>query len=226
MLLPHGCEGQGPEHSSARLERYLQLCADHNIQVCTPTTPAQIFHLLRRQQIRKYRKPLIIMSPKSLLRHKMAVSTLEDLTSGQFYPIIIEQDDIKKEEVTRLVLCAGKIYYDLLEVRRNDKLQHIAIIRLEQLYPFPNKIFRKEINQYPNLEDIIWCQEEPQNQGVWYQSKHHFYNNLDKDINITYAGRLPSASPAVGSFRSHIQEQRAVVNAALYGKTQGNKNEL
>ncbi len=226
MLLPHGFEGQGPEHSSARLERYLQLCADHNIQVCTPTTPAQIFHLLRRQLIRQYRKPLIVMSPKSLLRHKQAVSTLEDLTDGQFYPVIGEQDAINNNEVTRLILCAGKIYYDLLEVRRRDELKQVAIIRIEQLYPFPDESFKKEINQYPNLQHIIWCQEEPKNQGAWYQSKHHFYTNLDKHITITYAGRPPSAAPAVGNFRTHIQEQRAVVNTALYGNTQGNKDEL
>ncbi len=223
MLLPHGFEGQGPEHSSARLERYLQLCADHNIQVCTPTTPAQIFHLLRRQLIRKYRKPLIIMSPKSLLRHKLATSTLEDLTKGQFQPVIGEQDEINPQEVTRLVLCAGKIYYDILEVRRRDELKHVAIIRIEQLYPFPDDIFKQEINQYPNLKHIVWCQEEPKNQGAWYQSKHHFYNNLEKDITITYAGRAPSAAPAVGSFKTHIKEQRDVVHAALYKNIKGNE---
>ncbi|WP_305907161.1 2-oxoglutarate dehydrogenase E1 component [Methylomarinum sp. Ch1-1] len=221
MLLPHGFEGQGPEHSSARLERFLQLCADHNIQVCYPTTPAQIFHLLRRQLIRQYRKPLIVMSPKSLLRHKLAVSTLEDLTNGRFLTVIGEQDDIKPAEVSRLILCAGKIYYDLLEVRRQDELKHIAIVRIEQLYPFPDKLFRKELKKYPNLESIVWCQEEPKNQGAWYQSKHHFYNNLEKDITITYAGRAPSAAPAVGNFRTHIKEQRAVVHAALYGQNKG-----
>ncbi len=225
MLLPHGCEGQGPEHSSARLERYLQLCADQNIQVCYPTTPAQIFHLLRRQLIRKYRKPLIVMSPKSLLRHKLAVSTLEDLTNGQFETVIDETDDINKKEVTRLILCSGKIYYDLLEVRRRDELKHIALIRIEQLYPFPAETFKKAINQYSNVQDIIWCQEEPKNQGAWYQSKHHFYNNLDRDITIHYVGRPPSAAPAVGSFKTHIQEQRAVVNSALYGTNLGNNNE-
>ena len=226
MLLPHGFEGQGPEHSSARLERYLQLCADHNIQVCYPTTPAQIFHLLRRQVLRQFRKPLIVMSPKSLLRHKLAVSTLEDLSNGQFLPIIGEQDDINAKEVTRLVLCSGKIYYDLLEVRRQDELKHIAIIRIEQLYPFPDSLFRKQLKKYPNIDRIVWCQEEPKNQGAWYQSKHHFYNNLNKDITITYAGRAPSAAPAVGSLKTHIKEQRAVVHAALYEQSEGNDNEF
>lgn len=227
MLLPHGFEGQGPEHSSARLERFLQLCADHNIQVCNPTTPAQIFHLLRRQQIRQFRKPLVVMSPKSLLRHKLAVSTLEDLTDGQFYPIIGEQDPIKHSLVTRLVLCSGKIYYDLLEVRRQDELKHVAIIRIEQLYPFPDELFRKELKKYNHLETIVWCQEEPKNQGAWYQSKHHFFNNIKKTINITYAGRPASAAPAVGSFKTHIKEQRAVVHAALYnGQTEGTNNEF
>ncbi|WP_031435538.1 2-oxoglutarate dehydrogenase E1 component [Methylomarinum vadi] len=226
MLLPHGFEGQGPEHSSARLERFLQLCADHNIQVCYPTTPAQIFHLLRRQLIRQFRKPLIIMSPKSLLRHKLAISTLEDLTSGRFLPVIGEQDDIDPKEVSRLILCSGKIYYDLVEVRRQDELKHVAIIRIEQLYPFPDVLFRKQLKKYPNVESIVWCQEEPKNQGAWYQSKHHFYNNLTKDITIIYAGRPPSAAPAVGNFRTHIKEQRAVVHAALYGQSEGNNNEL
>ncbi len=180
MLLPHGFEGQGPEHSSARLERYLQLCADHNIQVCNPTTPAQIFHLLRRQLIRPYRKPLIIMSPKSLLRHKSAVSTLEDLTEGEFLAIIPEQNAVTPKKISRLILCSGKVYYDLLEARNTDELDHIAIIRIEQLYPFPSDLFKTEINKYPNLEHMIWCQEEPKNQGAWYQSKHHFYINIDQ----------------------------------------------
>jgi len=221
MLLPHGFEGQGPEHSSARLERYLQLCADHNIQVCNPTTPAQIFHLLRRQLIRHYRKPLIVMSPKSLLRHKLAVSTLEDLTDGEFFPVIPEQDELNIKQVTRLVLCSGKVYYDLLETRRNDELKTVAIIRIEQLYPFPNVQYRAEVDKYPNLQQIIWCQEEPKNQGAWYQSKHHFYDNIDKDITITYAGRVASAAPAVGNHFVHIEQQKAVVKAALYDTNEG-----
>ncbi|MGZ8135827.1 MAG: 2-oxoglutarate dehydrogenase E1 component [Methylococcaceae bacterium] len=221
MLLPHGFEGQGPEHSSARLERYLQLCAEHNIQVCNPTTPAQIFHLLRRQLLRPYRKPLIIMSPKSLLRHKLAVSTLEDLTNGQFQPIIGEQDAINPKKVTRFVLCSGKVYYDLLEVRRQDDLKHVAIARIEQLYPFPADLFKAEIAKYSNLKDFIWCQEEPKNQGAWYNSNHHFTDNLQPHIKVTYAGREASASPAVGSFHVHIEQQKAVVQSALYGKPSG-----
>ncbi|MFZ2170833.1 MAG: 2-oxoglutarate dehydrogenase E1 component [Methylococcaceae bacterium] len=221
MLLPHGFEGQGPEHSSARLERFLQLCAEHNIQVCNPTTPAQIFHLLRRQLMRPYRKPLIIMSPKSLLRHKLAVSSLEDLTKGQFQPIIGEQDDINPKKITRFILCAGKVYYDLLETRRFDNLKHIAIARIEQLYPFPDKLFKLEIAKYPHLEDFIWCQEEPKNQGAWYQSKHHFTDNLPAHISVTYAGREASAAPAVGNFHVHIEQQKAVVQSAIYGKPSG-----
>jgi len=218
MLLPHGFEGQGPEHSSARLERYLQLCAEHNMQVCNPTTPAQIFHLLRRQLLRPYRKPLIIMSPKSLLRHKLAVSTLEDLTTGHFQPVIGEQDDINPKKVTRLIVCAGKVYYDLLEVRREDNLKHVAIARLEQLYPFPVELFKAEIAKYPHLQEFVWCQEEPKNQGAWYNSNHHFTDNLQPHIKITYAGREPSAAPAVGNFRVHIEQQKAVVHSALYGQ--------
>ncbi len=221
MLLPHGFEGQGPEHSSARLERYLQLCADHNIQVCYPTTPAQIFHLLRRQIIRPYRKPLIIMSPKSLLRHKLAVSTLEDLTNGSFQPVIGELDVIKANLVTRFILCTGKVYYDLLDARRKDNLKHIAIARLEQIYPFPDKLLKAELAKYPQLKDFIWCQEEPKNQGAWYQSKHHFSDNVPKQINITYAGRDASAAPAVGNFHVHIEQQKAVVQSALYGNLSG-----
>lgn len=223
MLLPHGFEGQGPEHSSARLERYLQLCAEHNMQVCSPTTPAQIFHLLRRQMIRLYRKPLIVMSPKSLLRHKLAVSTLEDLTTGHFQPVIGEIDYHHPKKITRLIFCAGKVYYDLLEARRADSenLKHVAIARLEQLYPFPNELFKAEIANYTHLKEFIWCQEEPKNQGAWYHSNHHFIDNLDPRVSITYAGREASASPAVGKFHVHIEQQKAVVRDALYGKPSG-----
>ena len=217
MLLPHGFEGQGPEHSSARLERYLQLCADQNIQVCTPTTPAQIFHLLRRQLLRNYRKPLIVMSPKSLLRHKLAVSSLEELTDGQFQPVIGEIDALNPQAVTRVVLCGGKVYYDLLETRRQDQLEHVAIVRIEQLYPFPVDYFKQELRRYPNLQELVWCQEEPKNQGAWYQSRHHFVDNIDPAIRLSYAGRVASAAPAVGNYKTHISEQKAVVHSALYG---------
>jgi 2-oxoglutarate dehydrogenase E1 component len=224
-LLPHGFEGQGPEHSSARLERYLQLCADQNIQVCYPSTPAQIFHLLRRQLLRQYRKPLIIMSPKSLLRHKLATSKLDDLAQGQFQTIIGEVDDIDPFHVTRLILCSGKVYYDLLEARRQDNLEHVAVIRIEQLYPFPSEQFKNEIEKYPNIELVVWCQEEPKNQGAWYQSKHHFFDNIQKDVPIIYAGRVASAAPAVGNYKTHLNEQRAVVQTALYGHNEGKKHD-
>lgn len=217
MLLPHGYEGQGPEHSSARLERFLQLCAEQNIQVCNPTTPAQQFHLLRRQLIRPYRKPLIVMSPKSLLRHKLAVSTLEDLIDGQFNPVLGETDDIKAKQVRRVILCSGKIYYELLEARRHDKLEHIAIIRIEQLYPFPQQLLKEELNKYPKLSELIWCQEEPKNQGAWYQIKHRFLEFIEQEIELHYVGRLQSASPAVGSFTVHIKQQKELVEQALYG---------
>ena len=225
MLLPHGFEGQGPEHTSARLERYLQLCADQNIQVCYPTTPAQIFHLIRRQILREYRKPLIVMSPKSLLRHKLAVSNLSELTHGQFQTVIGEIDDIDPYHVTRLVLCSGKVYYDLLDARRQDELKHVAIVRIEQLYPFPNEAFKCEIDKYPNIELAVWCQEEPKNQGAWYQSKHHFFDNINKDIPIIYAGRVACAAPAVGSYKTHLNEQKAVVHTALYGNHEGKKHD-
>ncbi|MDO8845828.1 MAG: 2-oxoglutarate dehydrogenase E1 component [Methylicorpusculum sp.] len=221
MLLPHGYEGQGPEHSSARLERYMQLCAEHNIQVCTPTTPAQIFHLLRRQMIRTYRKPLIIMSPKSLLRHKLAVSTLEDLSKGKFQTIISETDSINPKNVKRMVLCAGKVYFDLLETRRETHTDDVAIVRIEQLYPFPDKRFKDEIAKYPNLELMIWCQEEPKNQGAWYQIRHHFVDTLATQINLQYAGRAASASPAVGNFKKHLEQQKQVVESALFGNYKG-----
>jgi 2-oxoglutarate dehydrogenase E1 component len=203
------------------LERYLQLCADHNIQVCVPTTPAQIFHLLRRQLLRLYRKPLIVMSPKSLLRHKLAISTLEDLTDGQFFTVIPEQDEIKPNKVTRVIICSGKVYYDLLETRRQDELEHVAIIRIEQLYPFPTEAYQSEISRYPNIKEIIWCQEEPKNQGAWYQSKHHFADSLDQDVPIYYAGRPAAAAPAVGSHLVHIEQQKAVIKSALYDNHEG-----
>lgn len=216
LLLPHGLEGQGPEHSSARLERYLQLCADHNIQVCCPTTPAQIFHLLRRQQLRPYRKPLVVMTPKSLLRHKLAVSNLDELSSGGFQCIIGEQDSIDPEKVSNIVICCGKVYYDLLDARRSDNLDNTAIIRIEQLYPFPVAMFREHISKYPKAKTLTWCQEEPQNQGVWYQSRHHFFDNTARNIELRYAGREGSAAPAVGIHSVHIEQQKAVIAAALY----------
>lgn len=171
MLLPHGFEGQGPEHSSARLERFLQLCAEDNMQVMTPTTPAQIFHALRRQAIRPIRKPMIIMSPKSLLRHKLAVSNLEELANGTFQTVIDEVDNINKADVTRLVLCGGKVYYDLVEKRREKELNNTAIVRIEQLYPYPEARLAEVLAQYPNVKELVWAQEEPKTKVLGCSSR-------------------------------------------------------
>ena len=217
LLLPHGYEGQGPEHSSARIERYLQLCAEQNMQVCIPTTPAQIFHLLRRQMLRTFRKPLIVMTPKSLLRHKLAVSSLAELSEGCFKNVLGEVDPVDPKAITRVILCSGKVYYDLLEARRRDSLEHIAIIRIEQLYPFPEREFAIEISQYPNIEEWVWCQEEPENQGAWHQIKHRFIGHLEGQVTLTYAGRPMCPAPAVGQFHRHIEQQKQLVADALYG---------
>ncbi|MFZ4077430.1 MAG: 2-oxoglutarate dehydrogenase E1 component [Legionellaceae bacterium] len=217
MLLPHGYEGQGPEHSSARLERFMQLCAQQNMQVCTPTTPAQIFHLLRRQVLRDFRKPLIVMTPKSLLRHKLAVSPLSDLTEGKFHTVISEIDPLVADKVTKVVLCCGKVYYDLLQKRRDEHLDHIALIRLEQLYPFPKKALRNELDKYPQATRIVWCQEEPQNQGVWFSSQHNMRDCLTPSQTLEYAGRTSAAAPAAGSLSLHTKQQIALVEQALFG---------
>ncbi|WP_367607968.1 2-oxoglutarate dehydrogenase E1 component [Legionella sp. W05-934-2] len=218
MLLPHGYEGQGPEHSSARLERYMQLCAQQNMQVCTPTTPAQIFHLLRRQIIRDYRKPLIIMSPKSLLRHKLATSPISELTNGEFHNVIPEIDKLEVKKVRTVVLCCGKVYYDLLQKRRDESLEHVAIIRIEQLYPFPKADLKKELAKYEHASDIVWCQEEPKNQGVWFSSQHNIIDCLSETQTLRYAGRGFAAAPAVGSPILHAKQQQALVHEALTGK--------
>lgn len=215
MLLPHGYEGQGPEHSSARLERYMQLCAQQNIQVCVPTTPAQMFHLLRRQQIRNFRKPLIVMTPKSLLRHKLAISTIHDLTHGAFHNVIAEVDPIDPNKVTRVILCCGKVYYDLLQKRRDENIKHIAIIRVEQLYPFPIDDLSAELAKYPNVTDIVWCQEEPKNQGIWFSSQHNIVSCLQKGQTLSYVGRGFAASPAAGSANLHAKQQHKIVDDAL-----------
>lgn len=218
MLLPHGYEGQGPEHSSARLERYLQLCAEHNIQVCIPTTPAQVFHMIRRQAMRPLRKPLIVMSPKSLLRHKEAVSTLEELAESQFQLVLPETDDLKANDVTRVVLCSGKVYYDLREARREQGLNHVVILRLEQLYPFPERELAEILADYSNLKEVVWCQEEPMNQGAWYSSQHHMrrvLNRHDSSLYLDYAGREASASPAAGYMALHVAQQQKVITDAL-----------
>jgi 2-oxoglutarate dehydrogenase E1 component len=215
LFLPHGYEGQGPEHSSARLERFLQLCALNNLQVCTPTTPAQMFHMLRRQMKRATRKPLIVMTPKSMLRHRLAVNSLEDLTDGGFQEIIGEADPHDPQQIERLVFCSGKVYYDLLEARRERKLDHVAIIRIEQLYPFPQALYNAQVAQYPNAIDIVWCQEEPKNQGAWYQSLHHLERGLQPFQRVRYAGRDSSAAPAVGYYSVHVEQQQKLVNDAL-----------
>ncbi|NBB13450.1 2-oxoglutarate dehydrogenase E1 component [Pseudomonas sp. SLFW] len=218
MLLPHGYEGQGPEHSSARLERYLQLCAEHNIQVCMPTTPAQIYHLLRRQVIRPLRKPLIVLTPKSLLRHKLAISTLEDLAEGSFQTVIPEIDTLDPAKVTRLVLCSGKVYYDLLEKRRAEGREDIAIVRIEQLYPFPEDDLMEAIAPYTNLTNVVWCQEEPMNQGAWYSSQHHLrrsIGNHNRNLVLEYAGRDASAAPACGYASMHAEQQEKLLQDAF-----------
>ncbi|PLV18957.1 2-oxoglutarate dehydrogenase E1 component [Pseudomonas guariconensis] len=218
MLLPHGYEGQGPEHSSARLERYLQLCAEHNIQVCVPTTPAQIYHLLRRQVIRPLRKPLIVLTPKSLLRHKLAVSTLEDLAEGSFQTVIPEIDTLDPAKVERLVLCSGKVYYDLLEKRRAEGREDIAIVRIEQLYPFPEDDLVEILAPYTNLKHAVWCQEEPMNQGAWYSSQHHMRRILtrhNKALVLEYAGRDASAAPACGYASMHAEQQEKLLQDAF-----------
>jgi 2-oxoglutarate dehydrogenase E1 component len=215
MLLPHGYEGQGPEHSSARLERYLQLCAQDNMQVCIPSTPAQIFHLLRRQMLRPYRKPLIVMTPKSLLRNPLASSSLTELSEGEFQLVIPEIDEIDAKQVDRLVICSGKVYYELLEQRRNAKLNNVAIIRIEQLYPFPEKRCREVMMAYRNASDVVWCQEEPQNQGAWITLQPYLTAMLSKGQKLRYAGRKASASPAVGYHSVHEKEQEELVIQAL-----------
>jgi len=215
MLLPHGSEGAGPEHSSARLERYLQLCAQGNMQVCMPSTPAQIFHLLRRQVIRAFRQPLIVMTPKSLLRHKLAVSSLDDLSNGEFQCVIPESDAIDVKKVTRLVLCAGKIYYELLTKRRDEKIETIAIVRVEQLYPFPDDELKADIKKYPNLKEIVWCQEEPKNQGAFYASRHRIVRCMPQNTQLFYAGRSAMAAPAPGYTALFKKQQAELIDKAL-----------
>ena len=214
LLLPHGYEGQGPEHSSARLERFLQLCALDNMLVCVPTTPAQCFHMLRRQMKMATRKPLIVMSPKSLLRHKLAVSTLDELANGEFQHLIPDTD-AEPKKVKRVVLCSGKVYYDLVEDARKRGQDDAAIVRVEQLYPFPRELLAAELRKYGKATDVIWCQEEPQNQGAWYQIKHHLQACLAKGQALSYAGRSRSPSPAVGHFADHVEEQLKLVADAL-----------
>lgn len=218
MLLPHGYEGQGPEHSSARLERYLQLCAEQNIQVCIPSTPSQVYHMLRRQMIRPLRKPLVVMSPKSLLRHRLATSTLEELSDGQFHTVIDEIDNLDAAKVKRVLLCSGKVYYDLLERRRAEEIDDIAIVRIEQLYPFPNEDLAVILRRYTGVEEVYWVQEEPMNMGAWYSSQHHMrraLSDLNPKLHLEYAGREASASPAAGYMALHLSQQEKLIKDAL-----------
>jgi 2-oxoglutarate dehydrogenase E1 component len=216
LLLPHGYEGAGPEHSSARLERFLQLCAENNMQVCVPSTPAQMFHMLRRQMRQSFRKPLIVMAPKSLLRHELSVSSLEDLSGGGFARVIGEVDDVPAQQVQRIVFCSGKVYFDLLQGRRKEGLRDVALVRIEQLYPFPSEEYQAMLNRYPNAREVVWCQEEPQNQGAWYQIRHRLQELVMGRRPVLYAGRGPAAAPATGIAKIHEIEQQTVVAAALH----------
>ncbi len=218
LMLPHGYEGQGPEHSSARLERFMQLSADTNMQVVQPTTASQIFHVLRRQQVRNLRKPLIIMTPKSLLRNKDATSPLSEFTKGGFQTVIPDQSEAVAKnaaKVRRVIACSGKVYYDLAKKREEKGTDDVAIIRVEQLYPFPHKAFATELKKYPSLVDVVWCQDEPQNQGAWFFVQHYIHENMSEGQKLGYAGRAASASPAVGYAHLHQEQQKALVDAAF-----------
>ncbi|WP_062196318.1 2-oxoglutarate dehydrogenase E1 component [Caldimonas taiwanensis] len=216
LMLPHGYEGQGPEHSSARLERFMQLAADNNMQICQPTTASQIFHVLRRQMVRMFRKPLVLMTPKSLLRNKEATSPLSEFTKGEFRTVIGEVgSEIDAAKVKRVIVCSGKVYYDLVRKREEKKAFDVAIIRVEQLYPFPHKAFAAELKKYPNATDVVWCQDEPQNQGAWFFVQHYIHENMLEGQKLGYAGRPASASPAVGYVHLHQEQQKALLEQAF-----------
>ena len=216
MMLPHGYEGQGPEHSSARLERFMQLAADNNMQIVQPTTASQIFHVLRRQMVRMFRKPLVIMTPKSLLRNKDATSPLTEFTRGEFRTVIGEVDEtIDASKVKRMICCSGKVYYDLVKKRADKKAFDTAIVRIEQLYPFPHKAFAAELKKYPNLTELVWCQDEPQNQGAWFFVQHYIHESMAEGQKLGYAGRPASASPAVGYAHLHQEQQKALLDQAF-----------
>jgi 2-oxoglutarate dehydrogenase E1 component len=216
MMLPHGYEGQGPEHSSARLERFMQLCADTNMQVVQPTTSSQIFHLLRRQMIRSFRKPLVIMTPKSLLRNKDATSPISEFTKGEFHTVLGEQDaNVDAQKVTRIIMCSGKVYYDLVKARESKKSKDTAIVRVEQLYPFPHKAFASELKKYPNATELVWTQDEPQNQGAWFFIQHNIHENMVEGQKLSYSGRPASASPACGYSHLHQDQQKSLVDGAF-----------
>ncbi len=220
LLLPHGFEGQGPEHSSARLERFLQLAADNNMQVAQPTTAAQIFHLLRRQMVRLFRKPLVIMTPKSLLRNKEAASDLSELAKGEFQTVIGERQPIDAKKVKRVIVCSGKVCFDLVHARGERKADDVALLRLEQLYPFPHKTLSSELKKFPSASEVVWCQDEPANQGPWFYVQHHFLENMGEGQRLGFAGRPASASPAVGYYAKHNEQQKALLDMA-FGKLKG-----
>lgn len=220
MMLPHGYEGQGPEHSSARVERFMQLAADTNMQIVQPTTASQIFHVLRRQMVRDLRKPLVIFTPKSLLRNKDATSPVSEFTKGSFQTVIPENKALKADKVKRVIACSGKVYYDLVKQREAKGADDVAIIRVEQLYPFPHKAFAAEIKKYPNATEVVWCQDEPQNQGAWFFIQHNIHENMLTGQKLGYAGRAASASPAVGYSHLHQDQQKALLDAA-FGKLKG-----
>ena len=220
LMLPHGYEGQGPEHSSARLERFMQLSADTNMQVVQPTTASQIFHLLRRQMLRPLRKPLVIMTPKSLLRNKDATSPLSEFTKGGFQTVIGDQGSLKADKVKRVIACSGKVYYDLAKRREEKGMDDVAILRVEQLYPFPHKAFAAELKKYPGATEVVWCQDEPQNQGAWFFVQHYIHENMASGQRLGYAGRAASASPAVGYAHLHQDQQKALIDAA-FGRLKG-----
>jgi 2-oxoglutarate dehydrogenase E1 component len=216
LFLPHGHEGQGPEHSSARPERFLQLCADMNMQLVQPTTAGQIFHVLRRQMIRQFRKPLVVFTPKSLLRNKEAASPLEVLAKGKFQTVIGETDtSIDPKKVKRLLACSGKVYYDLVAQRKERGRDDVAIVRVEQVYPFPHKVFGAEVKKYANLNEIVWVQDEPQNQGFWFQVQHNLREHMSEGMKLGYAGRPASASPAAGYYEKFLARQKELLESAF-----------
>jgi 2-oxoglutarate dehydrogenase E1 component len=215
-MLPHGYEGAGPEHSSGRIERFLQQCADYNMQVCVPATPVQMYYLLRRQMTRPYRKPLIIFSPKSILRHRESVSPLEEFASDKFRPVNEEWDEkIDPTQVKRVVFCSGKVFYDLRAGRRERAITDIPLVRIAQIYPFPHDDFKAQIEKYKNATEIVWCQEEPRNQGAWHRIQHYLLRHLLPQQKLTYAGRDSSATPAAGYKELHERQQKELVSLAL-----------
>jgi 2-oxoglutarate dehydrogenase E1 component len=215
LMLPHGYEGQGPEHSSARVERFMQLAADTNMQLVQPTTASQIFHVLRRQMVRNLRKPLIIFTPKSLLRHKDATSPVAEFTKGGFHTILPDVKDFRAGNVKRIVVCSGKVYYGFAKKRENNGHDDTVLLRLEQLYPFPHKVFAAELKKYPNATEVVWCQDEPQNQGAWFFVQHYLFENMATGQKLGYSGRAASASPAVGYSHLHQEQQKALVDGAF-----------